>query len=1095
MRETLKGKRMKDGKTAPRRGLDATMLAFASMAVLVVTGLSFATFVLPFAIWRLMPSKPMNVWVVDKTVPRKDYKEHWGLFWLMQNLKITKAGSRVLYKENSDYFGFYPRDKKQWEASPIPISGAKPDMIYITDTYGVYADDFMQKKLSNDFSPKIYGGLSADDLWAIRRALGDDNTFIAEFNVAASPTNIQNRNALGKLLGVNWKGWIGQYYVDLSDRDAVPRWLIENFEIQKKTTWAYSGKGYVLLAEDDTVEVFLEGRDVTTDGLKINFREPYASSLKLKKPVSYRYYFEFITPDPALEVVADYDLNLTDEGLRHMAELGLSGVFPAIVKYPTPQYQGWYFCGDFGDLTPIPTPYGFWGMSWLKAMLADDTVDDNSYFYWKAYVPLMTSIFKDTRARRLAKATAAPPAKPELTVQIYGSGFKLKNGDGVWEDFFVRGVNMGLAEPGKYFTDFPEDVNAYRRWFDSIADMNANTVRSYTLPPPEFYRALDAHNRENPGKILYLLQEIWPEEHPKNGDYLAEEYRQSYQREIDYGVDAIYGRANIPERKGRAWGVYTTDVSKWLIGWLVGRELESEEVMSTDAKNKGAKYSGRYVSATAEATPTEVWLAESLDTVASIEVDRYGALHPVSLVSWPTLDPKEHDSEWDPETGKKNKGNDRASVTLEHLDKTPANDAGLFGSYHIYPNYPDFINNELAYGSYTDEEGLLRYGGYLREFMSTHRKHPALVAEYGMANGTLTAHFAPDGLDHGGVDETKAGRSILRMERAIHRENYAGGVVFEWMDEWVKKTWTTEYLMIPYERHVFWHNVADPEQNYGLMANDPVPPKVPAATIKGSGIVSSVAMAMDAAWFHLTVKLSRPLAQGGEKLYIGLDTFDRNLGQTMWPVGGLPARTGMEFAIEVSGTSGAQLLVIPSYNVGNAKYASVKGADGVFSRIEPLVNGPVKTKDGRQIPGKRVDVSTLRKGEFDESRNVWKTDGTTYEFRIPWTYINVTDPSSLTVLQDTRTDFFNPGQDSLKTVTTEGFVVSAIVWSDERKIPVGAATGDPAIPYRWEGWEVPPPYVERLKKSYYILKEAWKKPVGAASPAGPASAPAPVPAK
>ena len=44
------------------------------------------------------------------------------------------------------------------------------------------------------------------------------------------------------------------------------------------------------------------------------------------------------------------------------------------------------------------------------------------------------------------------------------------------------------------------------------------------------------------------------------------------------------------------------------------------------------------------------------------------------------------------------------------------------------------------------------------------------------------------------------------------------GIIFEWMDEWAKKTWTTEPYMIPYDRHILWHNTIDPEQNYGILA-------------------------------------------------------------------------------------------------------------------------------------------------------------------------------------------------------------------------------------------------------------------------------------
>jgi hypothetical protein len=39
------------------------------------------------------------------------------------------------------------------------------------------------------------------------------------------------------------------------------------------------------------------------------------------------------------------------------------------------------------------------------------------------------------------------------------------------------------------------------------------------------------------------------------------------------------------------------------------------------------------------------------------------------------------------------------------------------------------------------------------------------------------------------------------MTEAIVNEGIRERSSFEWMDEWAKKTWTTEFYMIPYERH------------------------------------------------------------------------------------------------------------------------------------------------------------------------------------------------------------------------------------------------------------------------------------------------------
>ncbi|HEY9054160.1 MAG TPA: hypothetical protein VIO60_05015, partial [Rectinemataceae bacterium] len=830
-------------KDNARRTSAVVLLSLAMLGITLFFGLILLS---PSLLWQLSPYREVNIWTIDKTVPYPDYREHSGLFWIFKNEKLAKLGSTQLYNEESDYFGFYPYGTNEWRGVPLPSSGVKPDLIYIADTYGVYKDDYMQKRLSGEISEKLYGALTAEDIQTIRKNLGSGNILVAEFNTAASPTNARDRRTLSSLLAVNWKGWIGKYFEDLSSGEEVPPWVVINYQAQRGKPWNYFGRGYVLISENDTIEVLTQADDLGPGGLSFNFSPSWARKLGLSRPVSYRQWFEWTIPEPGVEVVAEYKLDLKASGKEKLAALGLDQTFPAAMRFSNPQYTGWYFAGDFAELQMPATPYRFKGMSWLKKLLADDTVDSNSYFFWKAYVPLMKSILREAEAARKVTASSRVASEPALKVRAFGKGFQMRDSQGVWRDFFVRGVNLGMAEPGKYFTEFPESVETYMRWLDGMADLGANTVRIYTLPPPQFYRALSIHNKEKPDKTIFLLQELWPEEHPPRGDYLAQEYREQFLKEIDYGIDAVYGRANVPERKGRAWGIYTADVSPWLLGWLVGRELESEEVMETDSRNKGATYTGTYVSAGPGASPTEVWLAESLDEVASIEASRYGALHPVALVSWPTLDPVFHPSEWDPKTGKKNKGNDRAVVDIDKLEISPQMTAGLFGAYHIYPNYPDFMNNELGYGSYKDEFGLLRYGGYLAEFMKGHRRYPALVAEFGIANGSGIAHFAPDGLHHGGLGEEAAGREILRMLAAIKREGYAGGIVFEWMDEWVKKTWTTESLMIPYDRHVLWHNAVDPEQNYGLIANEVVPPEKPEVLYPGSGALRSLGLAADA---------------------------------------------------------------------------------------------------------------------------------------------------------------------------------------------------------------------------------------------------------
>ncbi|MEZ0535676.1 hypothetical protein ACAG39_00305 [Caldicellulosiruptoraceae bacterium PP1] len=54
---------------------------------------------LPFIVWYLQPYSFMNVWIIDKTVPNEDYREHKGLHWILNNMKIKNE----LTNSNFDY--------------------------------------------------------------------------------------------------------------------------------------------------------------------------------------------------------------------------------------------------------------------------------------------------------------------------------------------------------------------------------------------------------------------------------------------------------------------------------------------------------------------------------------------------------------------------------------------------------------------------------------------------------------------------------------------------------------------------------------------------------------------------------------------------------------------------------------------------------------------------------------------------------------------------------------------------------------------------------------------------------------------------------
>lgn len=694
----------------------------------------------------------------------------------------------------------------------------------------------------------------------------------------------------------------------------------------------------------------------------------------------------------------------------------------------------------------------------------------------------------------------------KMVARTAGRNFEVY-ADGKWQQVVVKGVNIGIALPGRWFTEFPADKRVYLDWFKQIAAMNANTIRVYALWDPAFYEALAEFNRRPGGARLWLFQEIWPDEDVPGGNFYDRGYQESYRREIATDIDALHGKADIPERRGRAWGKYKSDVSHYLLGVLIGRELLPEEVRGTNKANTGKnEYPGRYVSA-AGADPAEVWLAEMCDFAVSYSQEKYGWQMPVAFVSWPTLDPITHHTEFTPGSSKDKEYNDSEKVDPAHLAAGPAAKAGFFAAYHIYPNYPDFIYREPQYAQYRDEQGILRYGGYLRQFMSVHPPYPALIAEFGMSTSLNTAHLHPEGFHHGGVNEVQQGDMIARMMRAIIREGYAGGLIFQWADEWAKKTWNTEPFMVPYERHVFWHNTMDPEQNYGILACEPYnrpfgggetllwhADESPKGGSEPKGKISALYADTDASYLYLALEFAGPdgkslLPDSPESidLYLGIDTFGRKNGSIKLPIAKLPALPGgVEFLLRIGGKDGARLLARPDYNRAAMRFESSHGDDGQFLPVMVLVNKKqLSIADGTVFPDLYADESRLRYGIFDpadsryDSLAHWYLDETGRKvfIRLPWMLLNVSDPSSRQVLHDVRTGIAPDGRDRISAERTEGMLFYAAAVRDGRVLDYQpAANGGFRIegikPYLWPKWDGPS-YRTRLKQSYGKVTEVF----------------------
>jgi len=524
----------------------------------------------PVIWWNRLASDCLNVWIVDKTVPMTDYREHKGLTWVLNHNKIVSEKTGKLFRYDKDYFGFFPISKDVYDVRNLPDKKETPDLIYLTDTYGVYTDDYLIPNVKGTRSDLIYGGLKKEDLKNIKNNIGKGNTLIGEFNIASSPTNKEDQEELSKLFRVEWQTWKGRCFSDLSREMEVPVWVVDNYEKQNDQKWSFTGAGIVLVSDSDDIVVLEWNKHLEKNSLRIVFNEKYQKEFNINNEIPYKYWFEFLQSKIGGETLANYCLDLTEEGKRLMDEIGLPSVFPAIIRYRNTQYTSYYFAGDYADIQNVNRLWKYYGFDKVKRVTSSFNKNNNEYFYWNCYVPVMNKILSDIKRKEKDEWDYKQQGQGiKLTAKAAEEGFSVLK-KGKWETLFVKGVNIGAALPGKWFTEFPQDEEVYLDWFEKISQMNANSIRIYTLLPPAFYNALEYYNRTHPDSILWLFQEICPEENPEEHDYLRDNYVDEYNKEIEYVIDAIHGKANIEERQGRAFGIYTSDVSPYVLGgiWL-----------------------------------------------------------------------------------------------------------------------------------------------------------------------------------------------------------------------------------------------------------------------------------------------------------------------------------------------------------------------------------------------------------------------------------------------------------------------------------------------------------------------------------------------
>lgn len=707
----------------------------------------------------------------------------------------------------------------------------------------------------------------------------------------------------------------------------------------------------------------------------------------------------------------------------------------------------------------------------------------------------------DTIYYRLGWFIDLHPDEPVTTfVKTEGTKIMLDRGDG-YEEFEIRGVNMGSGIPGEWSTDFAIDKKTYLRWFGQIKEMGANCVRIYTVQNENFYEAFYEYNKDNPDP-LYLIHGVWVNDYIQNSrrDAYDDEFYNTFLDDCKTVVDVIHGTKKLSagEMDSAGSGTFRRDVSEWVIGYILGVEWEDVTVAFTDhtyLKDENRRqYKGKYMYTHEDASAFECMLTKVGDKVIEYESTRYKQQRLVAFSNWPTTDPFQYPRNISVFFKK------CAEVDVEHILTTDEFQSGQFASYHVYPYYPDYLSYVKDYKSmgidnikkFRTKEGKINtYKAYLSMLTDYHDTKPVVISEFGVSTGRGMAQRDRNTYrNQGNMSEKAQGKALIECYEDIMDVGCAGGCVFSWQDEWFKRTWNTMYA-INMKRNPYWSDYQTNEQYFGLLSFDPGKKKsvcyVDGDTSEWTedDIVSredgiSLSMKYDEKFVYFMVD-KKNLNLMKDTIYIPIDTTQKT-GSTYCSNNGLRFQRAADFIIKIHGKKSSRVLVQERYEALRSNYSqNVWAYDTYIEGNVPKKNSPKFVKINMILQ----TATALETGNSEANAEVYETGSLTYgnanpesrsynsladycasgdrvEIKIPWQMLNFSDPSRMEIHDD-----YYDGNYGVEHINIGRLYAGVSLGASDSRIEM---KGVPLI-----GWDNNPSYHERLKSSYYILKKYWGK--------------------
>jgi hypothetical protein len=370
---------------------------------IIIVGVIILILIGSWLMWFFKAERSMNIYILDKTVPTMERAEHKSFNWILDHNRYLKPDGD-LYNINKDYYGFFPINSKSQEFDfrsvrihEIEDVANKYDMLYYTDTYGVYYNEWYKKGASDvKHTQKVYGGLNQNDYLLLKEMKDLGKLIITEFNLYDAPTNGLIREKVEDMFDIKWSGWTGKYFssLDTTNGNKFPQWIVNLYMEQNNNQWPFENAGIVLVHKFGTIAILEQGTHLTQEIPFIIAKQETMSRFGVPEMVHYPQWFDITFSGDKNDVLANFKINVNASGDSILRYYNLKPVFPAVIEH-IGNYKFYYFGGDFAENKVNNKSAFFEGYHNLASFFNSSNYNNTDKFFWQFYVPMMTEILDD----------------------------------------------------------------------------------------------------------------------------------------------------------------------------------------------------------------------------------------------------------------------------------------------------------------------------------------------------------------------------------------------------------------------------------------------------------------------------------------------------------------------------------------------------------------------------------------------------------------------------------------------------------------------------------------------------------------------------